>query len=36
MKERCDVKVQKNEGEDEGAVFLEEIGETREEIDFHV
>ncbi len=36
MKERCDVRVQKNEAEDEGAVFLDEIGETREEIDFKV
>ncbi len=36
MKERCDVKVQTNEVEDEGAVFLDEIGETQEEIDFHV
>ncbi len=36
MKERCDVKVQKNEVEDEGAVFLDESGKTREKIDFKV
>jgi hypothetical protein len=28
--------LQKNKVEDEGAVFLDEIGETREEIDFKV
>ena len=36
MKERCDVKVQKNEAEDRGIVFLDEIGQIREKIDFMV